>query len=241
MTENNPFIYDDSKVTSEQAYMIRENNLRMFTLTSNLKLMDTEAPDAFNKLSLKMPKHISRASSGTYLRNPKNMDVTEYNKKVQALMRELAENKIYPEYRDPSTNKPLSARQVFFSSFFWQNLAVLYNGDAYQKEPTQWSDYLRTDVPFPSYVNPKCNPMATALSIYVKDNQEIGIDMDKMLDTVLVSDIKGNYKLHPDNSFNTNNLLAEAVMNQTRILKDNNVFKKLYLSPENGRDDSEKF
>ena len=241
MTVNNPFIYDDSKVTKEQAKTIRYNNMKLLSVISNLKMLNTDDPNAFSKLSLLMPNQISRASNGTYMRNPENMDVTICNKKIQALMRELAENRVYPEYRDPDTNKPLTARQIYFSSFFYQNMVSFYIGDTYKKEPTQWGDYKRTSLPIPDYIPSPKNSLGAALSLYAVGGNKIGLDLNRMLDTILISDGKGGFKLHLNNTFDTNNLLSDAVDYQIGILKENAIFKSLYLPKEKGLDDSERY
>ena len=225
MIEKNPYIFNSASVTPDQAAIIRDNNTRLFIFTSRFHILNNNDKDSFQKLTMKVPKHVSKASSGTLFRNPKNMSALELNKKMQSLVKELAENKPYPEYKDPNTNLPLTARQVFFTSFFWQNLSSLFNGESYAEDPTMWAKYqLKIGFELPSYISPTNNPMQAAISIYNKENLEIGLDMNRMLDTILVSDGNGNYRLRPDNSFETNNLLAEAVANQIRILKDNKIY-----------------
>ena len=244
--EKNPYIFDSSKLSPEQSRLVRDNNNRLFILTSNFQLIkdNKDNLDGFERLTLRLPKHVSRASSGTLLRTPKGMDITPLNKKLQGLMKELAENRPYPEYKDPVTNKILSAREVFFSSFFWQNLESFYAGDNYEKDPTRWSNYKHVpNTVYPSYIDPRSEAMSAAISIYVHDNQEVGFDMNNMLDTVIVSDGHGGYKLKPDNTFNTNMLIDEAVSNQIRILKENKVFKGLFYSPErdSNKNDPERY
>lgn len=241
MIGKNPYIFNSASVTSDQAVIIRNNNTRFFIFASRFHSLNNNDKDAFQKLTMNIPKHVSKASSGTLFRNPKNMSALELNKKMQSLVKELAGNKPYPEYKDPNTNLPLTARQVFFTSFFWQNLSSIFRGDSYVKDPTIWANYKRYNTDLPSYIKPESNSIQAALTIYNIENLEIGLDMNRMLDTILVSDGNGNYRLRPDNSFETNNLLAEAVANQIRILKDNKIFKSIYYSPVFGsnKDDPE--
>ncbi len=218
MTEKNPFLFDKDfaqkrNLTKDQILYIKNNNINIYTLLSNIfaKKGDLSTAKAI------LPQHIMQALSGElhYTDNETGYDTNDLGGKFKFLLLELDKNP--------------KAREIFNNSYFTKSLKALFVGNAWKAEKTSWSNYkMRERVDLPNYVTPNDTAIVGALNIYLYNGDEIGIDMSKVIDTIVGVDKDGKYCLKPVDDLETINYLSSAVTEQTRILKSSPIFNDLY-------------
>lgn len=218
MVEKNPFLFDKDfakkeNLTKNQILYIKNNNIIIYTLLSNIFVKKGELSQA----KAILPEHIMQALSGElrYTDSDTGYNTNDLGGKFKFLLLELDKNP--------------KAREIFNNSYFTKSLKSLFIGNAWKGSKTSWSKYkMKDDAKLPEYVAPTDSAIVGALNIYLYNGEEIGIDMSKVIDTIIGVDKDGKYCLKPVDDLETINYLSSAVTEQTRILKTSPIFNDLY-------------
>ncbi len=218
MAEKNPFLFDKDfakkeNLSKNQILYIKNNNIIIYTLLSNIFAKKGELSQA----KAALPEHIMQALSGElrYTDSDTGYNTNDLGGKFKFLLLELDKNP--------------KAREIFNNSYFTKSLKSLFIGNAWKGCKTSWANYKMKDhVKLPEYVAPSDSAIVGALNIYLYNGEEIGIDMSKVIDTIVGVDKDGKYCLNPVDDLETINYLSSAVTEQTRILKVSPIFNDLY-------------
>lgn len=218
MVEKNPFLFDKdfaktSGLSQEQITYLKGNNIFLFSILSNIFTGNGDPAMAKEKL----PQHMMQVLTGElyYTDSETGFNTNDLGGKFKYLLLEL--------------DKSPKAREIFTKSFFTKSLKKLFIGNAWKESKTSWADYkLKSNSQLPAYVSAQDNTLVGALNIYANNGNEVGIDMSKVIDTIIGKDKDGNYVIKPTVDLGTINQLTEAVAEQTKILKTSQKFMDLY-------------
>ncbi len=226
MTERNPFIFNratTATLTPKQVKRVKSNNAYLFAILSNIVAYNGDLTFAKSHIA----GYMNQATSGKLLftDDQTNVNTNNLGSKLRFLLVELDSN---PE-----------SRKTFCSSSFYLHLRSLFKGDCAYKNV--WGDYKLTDISdAPKYVSKDNSALSNAINIYANDPEaEIGIDMAKVIDTIVTTDQYGNYILKPNEDLKASAQLYDAVAEQTRILKSTEGFRKYYKAQQLHREDEE--
>ncbi len=218
MEEKNPFLFDKDyakreNLTPVQIMEIKNNNTYLLTILNNLFTGKGDTALAKERL----PQLIIQALSGElyYPDSETGFDSNDLGGKFKFLLLELDKN---PE-----------ARKIFNKSFFTKTLRRLFAGDSWKKNTTNWDDYkMKSTATLPEYVSPEDSALVGAFNIFVYNGDQLGLDMSKIIDTIVGKDQDGNYILKPSLDLADVGNLSAAVAEQTKIFKTEPVFTEIY-------------
>ena len=225
MEQKNPYLFDKNftrTLTKEQFVAIKENNKDLFTLFFFIVVDDGDVART-KKL---LPYAIYRFGSGKLLHSDKEtgINTNHLGEKVMFLLLQLE--------KDPE------ARNTFNNSFFASTLRRLYIGTNLNDDITNWNNYkIKDGLELPPNTNHTA--LIASFSFYTKEAPEIGLDLSKMIDTIIVTDEAGNYKLKPTTDIAAAFPMYEAVTEQTRLLKNTPSFKYYFEKEEKKENNSE--
>ena len=223
------YIFNDSLVTDPKKRMyIRQNNGYLLTVINQLVIYDCDLSN-FKKDN---PSLLARAISGDLVFSDEKTGVStgDLANKVKFLITELDSN---PE-----------AKEIFKRSLFAKAFHKLFAGDGSYK----WHNYKFKEEELqhmPEYIKKNPNAYKVSLNgatnIYMRESDKIGLDMAKVIDSIVKTDIDGHYQIMPteEQSLKDSEQLMEAIDVQAKILKGLPTFQACYNKIERENDDDE--
>lgn len=209
--ENPYYIDNDSGLTKEQRIMIKENNYYLSFIFHTIILNEGKTdklPPAYRKKILQGQLY--------YPDNKTGVNSNNLGEKLKALFIAL--------------DKPEN-RELFRKSYVALALQTLITGKTIESEEN-WADYKSTPN-CPSDLKNKKAIFQAAFACYRNDDHTpVGINMSKLIDSIVIKDEKGKYVLK-DTTAEQGDLMMQATAKQVNVMKNIPSFKDNFRCDEN--------